>query len=48
MVPWGPSHHWTDPSLRLHTFATVVGLALVSLARLALGPRDGEAHATSY
>ena len=39
VVPWGPSHHWTDTSLRLHTFATVIGLELVSLARLALGTR---------
>ena len=37
VVPWGPSHQWADSSLRLHTFATVVGLALVSLARIALG-----------
>ena len=37
VVPWGPSHQWTDSTLRLHTFATVIGLALVSLARLALG-----------
>lgn len=37
LVPWGPSHQWADPSLRLHTFATVIGLELVSLARLALG-----------
>lgn len=37
VVPWGPSHQWADSSLRLHTFATVVGLALVSLARVALG-----------
>lgn len=36
VVPWGPSHQWTDGSLRLHTFATVVGLMLVSLAKLAL------------
>jgi hypothetical protein len=36
-VPWGPSHQWADSSLRLHTFATVLGLELVSLARLALG-----------
>lgn len=35
-VPWGPSHQWADGSLRLHTFAAVVGLMLVSLARLAL------------
>jgi len=37
VAPWGPSHQWTDSSLRLHTFATVIGLELVSLARLALG-----------
>ncbi len=37
VVPWGPSYQWADGSLRLHTFATVVGLTLVSLARLALG-----------
>jgi len=37
VVPWGPSHQWADGSLRLHTFATVIGLTLVSLARLALG-----------
>ena len=37
LVPWGPSHQWADSSLRFHTFATVVGLALVSLARVALG-----------
>jgi transposase len=37
VVPWGPSHQWTDGSLRLHTFATVLGLMLVSLAKLALG-----------
>jgi hypothetical protein len=36
VVPWGPSHQWTDGALRLHTFATVLGLVLVSLARLAL------------
>ena len=40
IVPWGPSHQWADSSLRLHTFATVIGLALVSLARLALGTRS--------
>ena len=39
-MPWGPSHQWADSSLRLHTFATVIGLALVSLARLALGTRS--------
>jgi hypothetical protein len=37
VAPWGPSHQWSDKSLRLHTFATVIGLELVSLARLALG-----------
>jgi len=36
VVPWGPSHQWTDGSLRLHTFATVLGLMLVSLAKIAL------------
>lgn len=36
-VPWGPSHQWADNSLQLHTFATVLGLTLVSLVRLALG-----------
>ena len=39
VVPWGPSHQWADSSLRLHTFATVIGLALVSLARLTHGTR---------
>ncbi len=39
VVPWGPSHQWADSSLRLHTFATVIGLTLVSLDRLALDPR---------
>lgn len=39
IVPWGPSYQWADSSLRLHTFATVIGLLLVSLARLALGTR---------
>lgn len=37
LVPWGPSYQWTDGSLRLHTFATVLGLTLVSLAKIALG-----------
>jgi hypothetical protein len=40
LAPWGPSHQWADDSLRLHTFATVIGLMLVSLARLALGTRQ--------
>ena len=35
-MPWAPSHQWTDGTLRLHTFATVLGLLLVSLARIAL------------
>jgi len=39
LVPWGPSHQWADTSLRLHTFATVIGLTLVSLVSLALGTR---------
>lgn len=39
VVPWGPSHQWADSSLRLHSFATVMGLALVSLVRLTLGTR---------
>jgi transposase len=40
IVPWGPSHQWADSSLRVHTFATVIGLTLVSLVRLALGTRQ--------
>jgi hypothetical protein len=36
VVPWGPSYQWADGSLRLHTFATVLGLTLVSLAKIAL------------
>ena len=40
VVPWGPSHQWADGSIRLHTFATVVGLMLVSLAKIALGTKD--------
>ena len=36
VVPWGPSYQWADGSLRLHTFATVLGLTLVSLAKVAL------------
>jgi hypothetical protein len=39
VVPWGPSHQWADGSLRLHTFATVIGLMLVSLAKIALGTK---------
>lgn len=37
IVPWGPSHQWADASIMLHSFATVLGLMLVSLARLTLG-----------
>src|SRR6266436_8064645 len=37
VVPWGPSHQWADGSIRLHTFATVLGLMLVSLAKIAIG-----------
>jgi len=44
VVPWGPSYQWADGSLQLHTFATVLGLTLVSLARLALGT-DASARA---
>ena len=36
IVPWGPSHQWSDASIRLHTFAAVLGLMLVSLVRLKL------------
>jgi hypothetical protein len=37
VATWGPSHQWADDPLRLHTFATVIGLTLLSLARIALG-----------
>jgi len=40
VVPWGPSHQWADGSLRLHIFATVLGLMLVSLTKIALGTGD--------
>ena len=40
VAPWGPSHQWADSSLRLHTFCTVVGLTLVSLARVAFAPNQ--------
>lgn len=36
VVPWGPSFQWADASLRLHTFAAVIGLLLVSLVRLVM------------
>lgn len=39
VVPWGPSFQWADSSLRLHTFATVLGLMLVALAKIALGTK---------
>jgi hypothetical protein len=45
LVPWGPSYQWADGSLRLHTFATVLGLTLVSLAKIALGT-EASARAT--
>jgi transposase len=45
VVPWGPSHQWADGSLRLHTFATVLGLMLVSLAKIAL--RIGDSALTA-
>ena len=45
VVPWGPSHQWADGSLRLHTFATVLGLMLVSLVKMALGT-DASARET--
>lgn len=35
--PWGPSFQRNDGSLRLHTFATVLGLMLVALVKQALG-----------
>lgn len=37
IAPWGPSFQRADGSLRLHTFATVIGLMLVSLVKLTLG-----------
>lgn len=37
IAPWGPSFQRADGSLRLHTFATVIGLMLVSLVKIALG-----------
>lgn len=40
IAPWGPSFQRADGSLRLHTFATVIGLMLVSLAKIALGTAD--------
>lgn len=36
LVPWGPSFQRADASLRLHTFATVLGLTLAALVKLAL------------
>jgi transposase len=38
--PWGPSFQRADGSLRLHTFATVIGLMLVSLAKIHLGTAE--------
>lgn len=40
IAPWGPSFQHADGSLRLHTFATIIGLMLVSLAKIALGTAD--------
>jgi transposase len=40
LVPWGPSYQWADASLQLHTFATVLGLTLVALAKLAHGAKQ--------
>jgi transposase len=40
VAPWGPSYQWADGSIRLHTFATVLGLMLVSLAKITLGTGD--------
>lgn len=40
VVPWGPSYQWADTSLQLHTFATVLGLTLVALAKLAFGTKQ--------
>lgn len=47
LVPWAPSFQWADGSLRLHTFATVLGLTLVALARIALGT-SASARATMH
>jgi len=50
IAPWGPSFQHADGCLRLHTFATVIGLMLVSLAKITLGttrlgaPHDGLAR----
>lgn len=40
VVPWGPSYQWADASLQLHTFATVLGLTLVALAKLAFNTKQ--------
>jgi transposase len=47
VVPWGPSYQWADGSIRLHTFATVLGLMLVSLAKIAL-KTNASARATMH
>jgi transposase len=39
VVPWGPSYQRADTSLSVHTFATVLGLQLVSLAHMVLGTK---------
>ena len=40
MAPFGLAPHWADSSLRLHAFATMIGLALVSLVGLKVGGRQ--------
>jgi DDE family transposase len=40
LVPWGPSYQWVDTSLCAHTFATVLGLMLIAVAKLAVGTRQ--------
>jgi len=40
IAPWGPSFQHADGSLRLHTFATVIGLMLVSLVRIELDAEE--------
>jgi len=40
IAPWGPSFQHADGSLRLHTFATIIGLMLVSLVRIALDAEE--------
>ena len=37
LARWEPSYQWADSYLRLHTFAMVMGLMLVSLVGLNMG-----------